>query len=136
MDRRGQDSPETADHKYIAALDIGTTTIRCIIFDKSLQVRGSAHDEVQLLYPEPGHVEIDPDDFWHRICMTVQRSICVAGIAANEISGLGISTQRSTFICWDKVTGRPYHNFITWKDLRADPLVTKWNSSLVLKVSW
>lgn len=121
--------------KFVAALDVGTTTIRCIIFDQSLQVRGSAHDEVQLLYPSPGYVEIDPDDFWQRICSTIQRSLSSAGIQANQLAGLGICTQRSTFITWDKVTGQPYHNFITWKDLRADPLVRKWNASFVLKVS-
>lgn len=127
---------DRSEEKFIAALDIGTTTIRCIIFDQSLQVRGSAHDEVQLLYPQPGHVEIEPEDFWQRIRSTIQRSIRDAELEPYQIAGLGISTQRSTFICWDKLTGRPYHNFITWKDLRADHIVTKWNSSFVLKVSF
>lgn len=119
----------------MAALDIGTTTIRCIIFDEQLRVQGSAHDEVQLIYPQPGHVEIDAEDFWRRICSTIQRSIRDAQLQPQQIECLGISTQRSTFITWDAVTGRPYHNFITWKDLRADSLVKKWNSSLLLKVS-
>lgn len=121
--------------KYVAALDVGTTTIRCIIFDSGLQVKGAAHDEVQLLYPQPGHVEIDPEDFWQRICSTIGRSISNAGLEPNQIECLGISTQRSTFLTWDTTTGRPYHNFITWKDLRADSLVKKWNSSILLKVS-
>lgn len=125
--------PAVSD-KFVAALDVGTTTIRCLILDQSLQLRGSAHDEVQLLYPHAGHVEIDPEDFWKRICATIKRSLIAAGIDANQIAGLGICTQRSTFITWDKVTGQPYHNFITWKDLRADPLVRKWNSSYMLKV--
>lgn len=132
--RMDQDSDRISEDKFIAALDIGTTTIRCIIFDQSLHVRGSAHDEVQLLYPQPGRVEIEPEDFWQRIRSTIQRSIRDAELEAHEIAGLGISTQRSTFICWDRLTGRPYHNFITWKDLRADHIVTKWNSSFVLKV--
>lgn len=127
------DRPTVSD-KFVAALDVGTTTIRCLILDQSLQLRGSAHDEVQLLYPQPGHVEIDPEDFWQKICSTIKNSLIAAGIEANQIAGLGICTQRSTFITWDKVTGKPYHNFITWKDLRADPLVRKWNSSYMLKV--
>lgn len=129
------DESSSRGNKFIAALDVGTTTIRCIIFDESLQVKGAAHDEVQLLYPQPGHVEIDPEDFWQRICSTIERSISDAGLQPQQVAGLGISTQRSTFICWDKTTGRPYHNFITWKDLRADSLITKWNSSYLLKVS-
>lgn len=120
--------------QFVAALDVGTTTIRCIIFDRQLKERGSAHDEVQLLYPQPGQVEIDPEDFWRRIRSTIERSLQNAQVHAHQIACMGISTQRSTFITWDKETGRPYHNFITWKDLRADSLVTKWNSSLLLKV--
>lgn len=122
--------------QFVAALDVGTTTIRCIIFDQHLQVRGSAHAEVELLYPQPGHVEIEPEDFWQRIYSTIQRSIVSANLEPHQIVGLGICTQRSTFLNWDKATGQPYHNFITWKDLRADPLVTKWNSSYLLKVSY
>lgn len=129
-----KDGDRRSGSRFVAALDVGTTTIRCIIFDQSMQVRGSAHDEVQLLYPQPGHVEIDPEDFWRRIRSTIERSIRDADLQPQQIAGLGISTQRSTFITWDKVTGRPYHNFITWKDLRADSLVTKWNGSLLLKV--
>lgn len=52
-----------------------------------------------------------------------------------DITCLGISTQRSTFITWDKLTGQAFHNFVTWKDIRADSLVKKWNSSFIIKVN-
>lgn len=57
-----------------------------------------------------------------------------AKLLASDINCLGISTQRSTFITWNRETGKTLHNFITWKDLRADALVKKWNSSYILKV--
>ncbi|GLH12946.1 Uncharacterized protein GBIM_17603 [Gryllus bimaculatus] len=52
------------DGKFVAALDVGTTTIRCYIFDQSTTAVGSACDKVRLLYPQPGHVEIDPEELW------------------------------------------------------------------------
>lgn len=92
-------------------------------------------EQVELIYPQPGQVEIDPEEFWRRICSTIERSISDAGLEVHQVESLGISTQRSTFITWDTVTGEYYHNFITWKDLRADNLVKRWNSSYLLKVS-
>lgn len=58
-----------------------------------------------------------------------------ANLTARDIKSLGISTQRATFITWDKTTGRPFHNFITWKDMRAKDLIKEWNNSFVVKVS-
>lgn len=57
-----------------------------------------------------------------------------AKLEISDIACLGISTQRSTFITWDKLTGQAFHNFVTWKDIRADSLVKKWNSSYIIKV--
>lgn len=90
---------------------------------------------MELLYPEPLYVEIDPDKLWQSIVRTIQNAIKDARLTAAEIACLGISTQRSTFITWSRESGKPFHNFITWKDLRADALVKKWNSSCILKVS-
>ena len=58
-----------------------------------------------------------------------------AGLMASDIKCLGISTQRATFINWRRSNGKPFHNFITWKDLRADDLVKEWNSSFTMRVS-
>lgn len=91
--------------------------------------------QIELLYPQPGYVEINPDELWQKILKTIQSAINDAQLNAIDISCLGISTQRSTFITWDRTTGETFHNFITWKDLRADSMVRKWNDSVTLKVS-
>lgn len=123
-----------ANEKYVASLDIGTTTIRCYIFDTNLKICGSASDTVELIYPEIGRVEIEPEKLWATALRTVRKSIEAANLQPSDIASIGLSTQRATFITWDKLTGRVFHNFITWKDLRADALVNKWNSSISLKI--
>lgn len=119
--------------QYVAALDIGTTTIRCFIYDRHVQIKGQAIEQVQLLYPEPHYVEIDPEALWTSIVRTIQSAIRDAQLTAASLATLGISTQRSTFVTWHRETGRTFHNLITWKDLRADALVKKWNGSYILK---
>lgn len=80
-------------------------------------------------------MELSPDDLWQSVLKTVRDAIENAGLTAKNISCMGISTQRSTFITWDRNTGETFHNFITWKDLRADSMVRKWNDSITLKVN-
>ncbi|KAG4073437.1 hypothetical protein HA402_000661 [Bradysia odoriphaga] len=119
--------------QYIAALDVGTTSIRCFIYNDSVITIGSATEQVHLLYPKPGFVEIDPDQLWNSIIKTIEDAVKDAKLEMSDIICLGISTQRSTFITWDRQTGQTFHNFITWKDIRADKLVKKWNSSCIIK---
>lgn len=120
--------------KYIASLDVGTTTIRCFIFDTDLKIRGAATERVHLLNPQPGYFEIDPTDLWESIVVAITNAIREARLTAADITCLGISTQRCSFITWDKDTEEYFHNFITWKDLRADSLVKQWNSSIRLRL--
>ncbi|XP_055322195.1 putative glycerol kinase 5 [Sitodiplosis mosellana] len=127
-------SEKSHDKKYIASLDIGTTSIRCFIYDINVNIVGKACANIELLYPQPGYVEINPDELWQKILKTIQNAISDAQLNAIDISCLGISTQRSTFITWDRTTGETFHNFITWKDLRADSMVRKWNDSVTLKL--
>lgn len=119
--------------KYIAALDVGTTTVRFHLLNENALTIASHAKKVELLYPKPGYVEIDPDDLWNIICEVIKNTIRESGIDAKSIACMGISTQRSTFVTWNLETGNHYHNFITWKDLRADSMVKEWNSSLTLK---
>lgn len=79
-------------------------------------------------------MEINPDELWASIVSTIRLAIEDAKLSASDVACLGISTQRSTFITWDRCTGEPFHNFITWKDLRADSMVRKWNDSVTLKL--
>ncbi|GAB0092823.1 Glycerol kinase [Sergentomyia squamirostris] len=120
-------------NKFIGALDIGTTTIRCMIFTRSLQICGYASEQVQLIYPKVGYIEIDPEQFWSSVINVIRAAINNAKIAPSELECLGITTQRSTFITWNRDTGKYFHNFIVWNDLRAKDLVKKWNDNILLK---
>ncbi|XP_058699684.1 putative glycerol kinase 5 isoform X2 [Poecile atricapillus] len=89
--------------------------------------------EVESLYPRPGWVELDPEVLWSQFTGVIKEAVQDAGLHMRQISGLGISTQRGTFITWHKRTGKPFHNFISWQDLRSAELVNSWNNSLLLK---
>ncbi|XP_015836816.1 putative glycerol kinase 5 isoform X2 [Tribolium castaneum] len=133
---------------YVASLDIGTTTIRCTILNSLAQTVGSARStvsrnfafstnqkplQVKLIYPEPGFVEINPDQLWEQILEIIKNAVSDANLDIVNIKCLGISTQRSTFLTWDSQTGKPFHNFITWKDIRAKNLCKELNSSFLVK---
>ncbi|XP_052860053.1 putative glycerol kinase 5 [Anopheles cruzii] len=123
---------------YIASLDIGTTTIRCFIYaakrNGTPTTVGTAYDHVDLLYPSPGWVEINPDKLWASVLRTIERATEDAKLTIDQLTCLALSTQRNSFTCWNRETGQVYHNFITWKDLRADGLVKQWNDSLTLRL--
>ncbi|XP_043277872.1 putative glycerol kinase 5 [Venturia canescens] len=119
--------------RYIAALDVGTTTVRCYIIDENITTVACATEKVELIYPKPGYVEIDPDQLWSSILKVMKNAIHQSGIDPACVSSLGISTQRSSFTSWNYETGKHYHRFITWKDLRADSMVKEWNSSVTMK---
>ncbi|XP_055682185.1 putative glycerol kinase 5 isoform X1 [Lutzomyia longipalpis] len=119
--------------KFIGALDIGTTTLRCMIFDRSLQIRGYSCEQVQLLYPKVGYIEIDPDQFWASVVRVIKNAIENAKISVEQLESLGITTQRCTFITWHRDTGKYFHRFIVWNDVRAKELVKKWNDNILLK---
>uniref|UniRef100_A0A672LEJ0 Glycerol kinase 5 n=1 Tax=Sinocyclocheilus grahami TaxID=75366 RepID=A0A672LEJ0_SINGR len=118
---------------FILSVDVGTTSIRCHVYDKSASIRGSCSAKVSLLYPQPGWVEIDPDDLWKDFVTVVKGAVQDAGLQMCQMESLGISTQRATFMTWDRNTGKPFHNFITWQDLRAAELVRSWNWSCTMK---
>ncbi|KAL3287839.1 hypothetical protein HHI36_002297 [Cryptolaemus montrouzieri] len=107
------------DKNKFISLDIGTTTIRCLVIDTNLKILGSAFAKVQLLYPEEGRVEIDPEWLWNTVISVVNNALYDAKITAANVTSLGICTQRSTFITWKKDTNEYFHNFITWKDVRV-----------------
>ncbi|XP_026320540.1 putative glycerol kinase 5 [Hyposmocoma kahamanoa] len=122
------------EEKYILSLDIGTTTIRSFIYNSRAEIVDKAITEVVLHYPSNGFVEIDPDELWQTIVEVVQKSLKNASLSPGQVTGMGISTQRSTFITWSRKTGKPFHRFITWKDMRADKLVKQWNDSYTWKL--
>ncbi|TRY74858.1 hypothetical protein TCAL_11213 [Tigriopus californicus] len=124
--------PQTA-RKSVLVLDVGTTTVKAFIFDGTAQVLGQASVKLNLVYPHPGWVEIKPDHLWDCVVRVIQEAQKDSGIGFKEITCMGISTLRATFVTWNKTTGKEFHNFITWKDIRADALVKSWNQSLTMK---
>ncbi|KAF7669788.1 hypothetical protein LDENG_00124330 [Lucifuga dentata] len=118
---------------FILSVDVGTTSIRCHVYDKEARVRGSCTTKVVLLYPDVGQVEMDPEAIWKGFITVVKGAVQDAELQMNQIEALGISTQRGTFTTWDKTTGVPFHNFISWQDQRAQELVKSWNNSCTMK---
>ncbi|PBC34051.1 Putative glycerol kinase [Apis cerana cerana] len=120
--------------RYIGALDVGTTNVRFHILDEEGNTIASSTEKIQLLYPKPNYVEIDPDALWTIIVNVIKNTLTESKVSLESIVGIGISTQRGSFTTWNSKDGRHYHNFITWKDLRADNLVKEWNSSIIMKI--
>lgn len=121
--------------KYFIALDLGTTSTRANIIDKNFEVLSGTRFESTLIQNDDGFAELDPKPYFDNIVRILQEAVSTSGIDASEIISLGISCQRSTFITWDRETGIPFHNLITWKDRRAVATVDKVNNSLLLKVT-
>ncbi|NXS08119.1 GLPK protein, partial [Neodrepanis coruscans] len=130
----GQPESGAAPARYVLGVDVGSTVVKCHVYDRAAAVRGSSCRKVESLYPRPGWVEIDPEVLWSQFLTVVKEAVQGAGLHMRQIASLGISTQRGTFITWHRKTGKPFHNFISWQDLRSAQLVNSWNKSLLLKV--
>ena len=105
--------------KYIMALDQGTTSSRCILFDKEGKILSMAQKEFTQLYPNPGWVEHNPMEIWSSQLAVATEAMAVLGASAEDISGIGITNQRETTIVWDKNTGVPVYNAIVWQCRRT-----------------
>ncbi len=108
--------------KYAAALDQGTTSTRCMVFDHGGNVVSVSQKEHEQIYPKPGWVEHDPKEIWDRSQEVMDAALSEAGASADDISGLGITNQRETTVVWDRNTGEPVHNAIVWQDTRTDKI--------------
>lgn len=108
--------------KYIMALDQGTTSSRCILFDKNGQIKSSSQREFKQIYPKPGWVEHDPMEIWATQFSVATEAIAKCNISPEEIAAIGITNQRETTIVWDKRTGVPVYNAIVWQCRRTAPI--------------
>ena len=108
--------------RYIAALDQGTTSSRCILFDREQHILGSAQRELTQIYPRPGWVEQDPMEIWSTQYSVLTQVLAQTGITPQEIAAIGITNQRETTIVWDRHTGRPVCNAIVWQCRRTAPV--------------
>ncbi len=109
--------------QYVMALDQGTTSSRCIIFDKKGKMKSVAQKEFTQIYPKPGWVEHDPMEIWSSLISVATEAMAKLGINANEIASIGITNQRETTIVWNKLTGQPVYNAIVWQCRRTSDMV-------------
>jgi len=109
--------------KYVAAIDQGTTSTRCMIFNHSGEPVGVHQLEHEQIYPRPGWVEHDPMEIWTNTETVVQAAMRNAGAVAADIAAVGITNQRETTVVWDRQTGQPYYNAIVWQDTRTDQII-------------
>src|SRR5665809_174025 len=101
--------------KYAAALDQGTTSTRCMIFDHGGQVVAVDQKEHEQIYPKPGCVEHDANEIWERSQEVIKGALDKAGIKASDLAAVGITNQRETTLLWDRNTGQPVHNALVWQ---------------------
>ncbi len=105
--------------KYIMALDAGTTSNRCILFNEKGEVCSTAQREFTQYFPQPGWVEHDADEIWASQLGVAVEAMNMIGAAAKDIAAIGITNQRETVIVWDKHTGAPVYRAIVWQCRRT-----------------
>ena len=105
--------------RYIMALDAGTTSNRCILFNKKGEMCSVAQREFTQYFPQPGWVEHDADEIWASMLGVAVEAMNKIGASAEEIAAIGITNQRETAIVWDKNTGEPVYHAIVWQCRRT-----------------
>ena len=121
--------------KYIMSLDQGTTSSRCILFDKRGNICSMAQKEFTQIYPKPGWVEHDPMEIWSSQLSVTMEAMAKIGAGPSDIAAIGITNQRETAIVWNKYTGEPVYNAIVWQCRRTaekvDELVARGYKDLI-----
>ena len=105
--------------KYMMALDAGTTSNRCILFNEKGEICSVAQEEFTQYYPQPGWVEHDAKEIWHTQLSVARQAMEKLGVTAADIAGIGITNQRETTIVWDRETGMPIYHAIVWQCRRT-----------------
>lgn len=109
--------------RYVCALDQGTTSSRCILFDKSGNICSMAQKEFTQIYPQPGWVEHNPMEIWSSQMAVATEAMAMVGANAGQIAAIGITNQRETTILWDKNTGESVYNAIVWQCRRTSDMI-------------
>ncbi len=112
--------------KYVAAIDQGTTSTRCILFDRQGTIVSVGQKEHEQIYPKPGWVEHNPDEIWKNTLEVIALARIKASVTAADIVAIGITNQRETTVVWNKRTGKAYHNALVWQDTRTGALVASY----------
>ena len=115
--------------QVMMALDQGTTSSRCILYNKTGEIVSQAQKEFAQHYPKPGWVEHDPLEIWERTVEVIEEAVKKVFSdqlsVGNEIAAIGVTNQRETTVVWDKSTGIPVYNAIVWQDTRTDVICNK-----------
>ena len=105
--------------KLIASIDQGTTSTRCIFFDKKGNIVSVAQKEHEQIFPQPGWVEHNTEEIWHNTLEVIANARIKKEIKIDSIAACGITNQRETTVVWNKRTGKPYYNALVWQDTRV-----------------
>ena len=108
--------------EYIAAIDQGTTSTRCMVFDRTGRVISVEQREHPQIYPRAGLVEHDPLEIWTRTQEVILGALRKLDLVPTDLAAVGITNQRETTVVWNRLTGRPYYNAIVWQDTRTDTI--------------
>lgn len=108
--------------RYVASIDQGTASSRCLVFDHRARIVSVAQKEHRHHFPRPGWVEHDPQEIWRNVLDVVAEALEEADLSPGDLSALGIANQRETTVVWDRATGAPVHHAINWEDTRTDAL--------------
>ena len=109
----------------VAAIDQGTTSTRCILFDRSGRIVALDQREHDQIFPQPGWVEHDALQIWQRTQDVVVGALTKAGLSASDVASVGITNQRETVVIWEKESGQPIANAVVWQDTRSAALCAK-----------
>lgn len=110
---------------YIAAIDQGTTSSRCIVFDAEGRIRASAQKEHRQHYPRPGWVEHDAEEIWTNTEAVIAGALKKLDLKPADLAAVGVTNQRETTVIWRKADGKPIHHAIVWQDARTAQMVAK-----------
>jgi glycerol kinase len=105
--------------KYILAIDQGTSSSRCILYNQDAQPVAVAQQEFRQIYPQPGWVEHDAEEIWQSQVDVFKQVMKEKNLKPSDIAGIGITNQRETVVLWERQTGKPIHNAIVWQDRRT-----------------
>jgi len=118
-----------SEKNYVIAIDQGTTSSRCIIFDKNGLPLESDQMEHAQIYPKPGWVEHDALEIWSRVQDVIRNALQKGDISTSEIAAIGITNQRETTVVWEKATGKPIYNAIVWQCMRTQDFCAEWQKT-------
>ncbi len=115
---------------FIAAIDQGTTSSRCIVFDDRGGIVAVAQREHRQIFPRPGWVEHDAAEIWANVQQVLAEALRRAEITGADVAAIGITNQRETAVVWDRATGEPVHHAIVWQDTRTGEQLTRFDEAV------